>query len=309
MCFLIKAHLIQLIICQSVIDDLDTRSIDLQIIGMRPRKVQMLFIIFEVLTNLLIPTIQVAAMTVNHNENECYFPDVSKSVSSVLCAVEMKIWIISPTSKAIQNVGCLLGAEHKCKQKRHIPTSDEVKKSHPPPPAKDEQYQALAMKAETIVPQTWWREAFADENFLLTKNGRDLPRKQFDRLRNNTLKNLLNCVTSQTFIRKSFAFDKKSFLSCEECNTITIPSIESFFKLWNDGHTKISLGGSLNKNHEGFEIWSPTDSDGKLLISALGVLDSFYTNYGETRTGCFELIDSSSCRGAVAGQLICCLIL
>jgi hypothetical protein len=36
--------------------------------------------------------------------------------------------------------------------------------------------QELALTAESIVPKTWWRQGFANEQLLLTTNDRELPR-------------------------------------------------------------------------------------------------------------------------------------
>jgi hypothetical protein len=125
--------------------------------------------------------------------NDCEFDNnVSKHIQSILCAVESGKWYIPINSTALINSGCLLGSltsgGTRCDIKLKIPSENELKRSPLPPPAKNKQYQKLAMKAEELVPKTFWREAFADTSLLLTKNDRELPRKQLD---NSRMKNRL----------------------------------------------------------------------------------------------------------------------
>ena len=69
------------------------------------------------------------------------------------------------------NVGCLLGVNY-CQSIIHIPTQDEVSKT-----TSIEKYQQLAFHAEKPVPKMWWREAFANDKLMLSKNYTDWPRK------------------------------------------------------------------------------------------------------------------------------------
>ena len=242
------------------------------------------------------------------SEDDCVFRDVGYSVSSIACAVERGAWYLPSDSSAIKNVGCLLGA-NRCSKKRPVPTKDDIPPSPPPPSAMNKQYQALATTAEEIVPKTWWREGFADPQLLLTANDSELPRKQFDvsRLRNKKLKNLLQCVTRQQFIRKSYAFDKyetHSGAKESKCTAMSEPVVASFLLQWQTGDNSENFGGKLIKE-SGSErmVWAPIqENDGKLLVSALQVLDHFYANYGGVWTGCFKFDMSPSCRGALAGS-------
>lgn len=235
-------------------------------------------------------------------EDTCAFEDISPAIAAILCAVERKAWTISSTSAAVKNAGCLLGGD-RCKAKRHVPTEAEVEPSPPPPAAKNKQYQALAMTAEKVVPKTWFREAFADKQFLLATSDRDLPRKQFDasRLRNKKLKNILQCTTRQQFIRKAFAFSE-SQEDAAKCTAMNEPVVKAFFNLWNAGDTQENFGGELVPRGKGY-IWTPKkEGDGKLLVSAMEVLDHFYEGYGGIWTGCFKMEYSAPCRGALAGM-------
>ena len=234
-------------------------------------------------------------------EDDCAFEDITPAIAAILCAVERKAWIISKSSSAVKNAGCLLGGD-RCKAKRHVPTESEVEPSPPPPAAKNKQYQALAMAAEKVVPKTWWREAFADKQFLLSSNDKDLPRKQFDasRLRNKKLKNILQCTTRQQFIRKSFPFSKPQD-DASKCTAMSEPVVKAFYELWQNGDTNVMFGGELIPRGKG-HTWAPKkEGDGKLLVAAMEVLDYFYTNYGGIWTGCFKMDTSAPCRGALAG--------
>ena len=244
--------------------------------------------------------------TSSSSEDDCFFRDVSPSVSSVACSVERGAWYISTDSSAMKKAGCLLGGKG-CSEKRHVPTMTEIPASPPPPPSNNPEYQALAMKAESIVPRTWWREGFADEQLLLTTTDSELPRKQFDvsDLRNKKLKNLLQCVTRQQFIRKSFAFDEEGPVKGElKCTAMTDPAVASFLLLWQTGDNSVNFGGKLLQEFGTHRmIWTPQkEVDGELLVSALKVLDHFYANYGSVWTGCFKFDKSSPCRGALAGE-------
>ena len=262
------------------------------------------------LFNLLFLALLIFSPSSSSEGDDCVFRDVSPAVASIACAVERGAWFISSDSSAIRNVACLLGA-HRCSKKRSVPTENEITPSPLPPPAKNEQYQALASKAEEIVPKTWWRVGFADQQLLLTMNDSELPRKQFDvsKRRNKKLKNLLQCVTRQQFIRKSLSFDKNETYSeagAPECTAMTDPVVTSFLAQWQTGDNNENFGGKIVKESGSQRmVWGPAqDGDGKLLVSALQVLDHFYANYGSVWTGCFRLEKSPSCRGALAGESI-----
>ena len=84
---------------------------------------------------------------------------------------------------------------------------------------------------------------------------------------------------------------------------MTEPVVASFLVQWQTGDNSENFGGKLIKE-SGSErmVWAPIqENDGKLLVSALQVLDHFYTNYGGVWTGCFKFDMSPSCRGALAG--------
>lgn len=246
-----------------------------------------------------------SASSSSASEDDCFFRYVGPSVSSVACSVERGAWFISTDSSAMKNAGCLLGGKG-CSEKRHVPSMTEIPPSPPPLLAKNKQYQALAMIAESIVPRTWWREGFADPQLLLTTTDSELPRKQFDvsDLSSKKLKNLLQCVTRQQFIRKSFAFDEEEPIKGEaKCTAMADPVVATFLRLWQTGDNSVNFGGKLIKEF-GSErmIWTPEkEVDGELLVSALQVLDHFYANYGSVWTGCFKFDKSSPCRGALAG--------
>lgn len=212
------------------------------------------------------------------SDDDCVFQDLCHSVASVTCAIERGAWFISNNTLAMKNVGCLLGAD-RCRAVRHVPTETEVSPSPTPPAAKNKQYQALATTAESIVPKTWWRDGFADPQLLLTAKDHELPRKQFDAstLQNKKLKNLLQCITRQQFIRKSFAFDLEpeidAIAATKKCTAMKEPVVISFFEQWNTGDNNVNFGGELRKEpSSGRLIWAPIEQgDGKLLVSALQV--------------------------------------
>ena len=210
-------------------------------------------------------------------EDDCKFYDLTPAVASVVCSIERGIWTLPSNSSAILNAGCLLGAD-RCSGKRHVPIQSEVPASPPPPAAKNKQYQALATTAESVVPKTWWREGFANEQLLLTKSDSELPRKQFDgsQLRNKKLKNLAQCVTRQQFIRKSYDFDLNPEVESatpSKCTAMTDPSVKQFLELWRTGDSSTNYGGELKKEEKSNNfVWSPIkNGDGKLLVSALQV--------------------------------------
>ena len=233
--------------------------------------------------------------------NDCQFEGLSLPVAYIVCSVQSGNWFIDLQSSAIKNVGCLLGSKKttRCDRPMQIPTPDQVPPSPAPPDAKIKEYQALATIAEKLIPKTWWRQGFASDLLLLTHNDTELPRRMLDvtRIRNKKLKNIVQCVTRQQFIRKSFSFQTSQHSA--KCKAASETVVKSFFKTWKSDvafSTPASASSSASE-------WSPNLSEnGKLLVSALEVLDYFYQNYGGVWTGCFQFDDSSSCRGALAGK-------
>ena len=242
----------------------------------------------------------------------CDFHDLSPAISVILCAVEQGRWYIPRNSTTLRLAGCLLGGKNRCSTVRAVPTEAEIPASAAPPSAKNKQYQALAMKAEEIVPKTWWREGFGNDQLLLTKEESDFPRKQFDagRLSNKKLKNLHQCVTRQQFIRRSFGADGDAEAGDKAavawCAAADVPVIGAFWDLWKasggllGGTLQPSAGPSSSKKD-----WEPSKADeGKTLVAALEVLEHFYSNYGGVWTGCFKLERSADCRGALAAAAL-----
>lgn len=231
----------------------------------------------------------------------CDFVDVSDPIASIMCSVESGKWSISPKSTAVLNTGCLLGGK-RCKDVIRIPTESQVPPSPPPPDAKNKQYQDLAMKAEAVVPSTWWRKGFADHAFLLSHNDSELPRKQFDATpySNKRLKNIVQCATKQQFIRKSFDFDGPAD-TVPKCTSMNELVVTTFLEQWNN--EKGNMGGEwVSSDLNAPAVWFPRTSDeGKLLLSAHEVVDHFLKNYGGIWTGCQRLDNASGCRGALAG--------
>jgi hypothetical protein len=105
-------------------------------------------------------------------------------------------------------------------------------------------------------------------------------RKQFDskRLRNKKLKNILQCVTRQQFIRKSYDFNDNAIsIDGDKCKAMSSTVVKTFFELWGKNDNNVHFGGGF-KVLNGHKVWIPTsEDDGKLLVSALQVLDLFYT--------------------------------
>jgi len=256
----------------------------------------------------------------SESQHACEFSDdVSPAMNRLLCAVEQGRWFIPQNATALRNAGCLLGGKGRCDSPRKVPLESEIPKSQAPPAAKNRQYQALAMKAEELVPKIWWRDGFDSALLLLSAEDRDLPRKQFDasRLSSKKLKNMHQCVTRQQFIRRSMDFDESSSAHStaaigageveqqqqSKCAAMKEPVVSSFFEMWNSpsGLGRGLFGGVLNRRGD----WSPSRADkGKLLVAALEVLEHFYTNYGGVWTGCFKLEKSPSCRGALAAAAL-----
>jgi hypothetical protein len=141
-----------------------------------------------------------------------YHEHVSPVIQHLLCAVESGQWGISPQSRAMKEIACLIDQTangDRCRGTRPIPTEEDTPASPPPPNARNKDYQRYAEKAEELVPRTWWRAGFASDALLLSHNDKELPRKTFDErssVKNKKLKNLHQCVTRQAFIRQAYAF-------------------------------------------------------------------------------------------------------
>ena len=250
------------------------------------------------------------------SEIGCKYSDISDSLQGVLCPIETGRWTIPREAPAVANCGCLLGG-NRCKSVAHVPTRDEIPPSLSPPNARNKQYQELATIAEKVVPKTWWRDGFSNDKLLLTHNDSDLPRKLFDgsKLRGKKLKNIVQCVTRQQFIRKSFSFDvpmetnslhasSNAAKSPSHCEALDDPAVAKFKELWSKSN---HLGGVITRSdteaNGQFIEWSPDNNDKDALrLSAVEVLDHFYAHYGGVWTGCFKMEKSPDCRGALAGN-------
>jgi len=270
---------------------------------------------------------------------------VSVHVQHMLCSVESGVWALPAAASAAPytDSGCLLDPQgHRCGTVRPVPKEEDTPASPPPPQSKNADYHRFATQAEKIVPRTWWREAFANENLLLSKNDKELPAKQFDErksLENKKLKNLHQCVTRQQFIRKSFSFSEAT--EAEEsgdvpraspidngaqkniCSAAQEPSVQAFFKLFAKDplvggairpHAD-KAGSSVSSSGSGSGSGSdrPTPAqlqkngwylnkaqNGDIYMAAHETLGYFYREAGGIWTGCFKVIRSSYCRGAIA---------
>ena len=274
-----------------------------------------------------------------------YNSKVSVHVRYMLCSVESGMWALPAAASAAPYAesGCLIDPQgHRCGTVRPVPREEDTPASSPPPQSKNADYHRFATQAEKIVPSTWWREAFADEKLLLSKNDKELPAKQFNErksIENKKLKNLHQCVTRQQFIRKSFSFSEamEQELSGDAalaspidngankntCSAAQEPSVQAFFKLF----TKDPLMGGVVKPHARARSaasslapasqarptpaqlqengWYPNKAhNGDIYMSAHETLSYFYTQAGGIWTGCFRVIRSSYCRGAIASAAL-----
>ena len=278
-----------------------------------------------------------------------YDSKVSVHVQHMLCSVESGVWALPEAASAAPYTesGCLLDPQgHRCGTVRPIPKEEDTPASPPAPQSKNPDYHRFATQAERIVPKTWWRAAFSNENLLLSKNDKELPAKQFNErksVENKKLKNIHQCVTRQNFIRKSFSFSQA--MEDEEsgetplanpidtganknvCLAAQEPSVQSFFKLF----TKDPLMGGEFKPHPSngggggrapaasteaggappspMQLqkngWYPNKAhNGDIYMSAHETLTYFYTNAGGIWTGCFKVMRSSYCRGAIASAAL-----
>ena len=249
------------------------------------------------------------------DESGCNFYGTIEPVRCVLCSIENGDWTILPSATAMQNAGCLLGG-NRCASVMKIPSQLEVPPSPPPPDALNKDYQRLATIAEKMVPVTWWRQGFDSDLLLLSHNDSELPRKQFNirQLSNKKLRNFYQCVSRQVFIRISMDFDAVArdmvtdASTASKCVAMSDSAVKNFFTLWNlhrndlGGSVVVSIsnGAGSGKRSE----WYPLPDVGeKLHLSALEVLQYFYSNHGGIWTGCFKLDKDPECRGALAGRL------
>lgn len=222
----------------------------------------------------------------------------------IRCAVESGEWFIPINSTSIQQTGCLLGKK-RCETAVEVPNEASVAPSPPPPPAKNKRYQELATTAESVVPQTWWRKAFADERFLLTPTNSDFPRRMFESktLANKKLRNMYECVTRQQFIRKSLDMshgNKNNSRYSGLCQAMSDPAIQRFLDLWTKSRYFLekAVFESVRLSKKSSALLSEVET---LVMAAQDVLEYFFRNHGGIWTGCFALEGSADCRGALAG--------
>lgn len=241
-------------------------------------------------------------------------PGVSEIVRAIVCPIQLQYWKVPKNATAVQNAGCLLG-KNRCSEVIKIPTPSDVSPSPPPPAAKNQRYQELAMMAERVVPQNWFRQAFSEPQFLLTPTNKDFPRRMFDIkvLSNKKLRNMYECVTRQQFIRKSldFALNSQRDSTMEEnsgknannnavCMAMKDPVVQRFYSLWTQAREHLDGSFSVVEEWQ-MKIWLPNvQSSGELLMAAHEVLEYFYRAHGGIWTGCFALEKNAECRGALA---------
>eukprot|EP00606_Chrysophyceae_sp_TOSAG23-5_P001367 GSChrysophyteH2.ASY1.ANO1.585.1 assembled CDS len=263
-----------------------------------------------------------------------YWSDASEAVKHALCAVETGAWRIPPSSRAITEAPCLIDqALTRCQEGvRHVPTQKETPASEAPPEAKNKDYQRFAEKAEELVPKTWWRDGFASDQLLLSHSDKELPTKQFNErksMNNKKLKNLVQCVTRQQFIRKAFSFSEDintgtnpdigpSGSKGDKCAAQQEPSVQAFFTAWTSHSNGNGLFGGVIRKHadtsmlkageEGMPSkgWytNKENDDGDLYIHATEALQYYYMNTGGIWTGCFKMAQSSYCRGGLAAAAL-----
>ncbi len=253
-----------------------------------------------------------------------YSNDATIAMRHLACNVESGSWYVPSTARALKESPCLIDQiDARCKAGvRHIPTEDEVPASDPPPDAKNKDYQRYAEKAEELVPSTWWRRGFSNDQFLLSHNDKELPYKQFNErksMNNKKLKNLVQCVTRQQFIRKAFSFSRDIATGDSEqggptgekgdkCSAQQDPAVRSFYESWKAAEL---YGGVLRRHDSGAGAtaggampdvgWYAAKKDnGALYMHAVEALQFYYANVGGIWTGCFRLTQSSFCRGGLA---------
>ena len=252
-----------------------------------------------------------------------YNEHLSPAISSLLCAVERKHLTIHPDAKAVKAAanGCMLGRQigkngkessSRCNSILDVPTRQEVPKSSDPKLSTIKEYTRLATISESFIEKTWWREGFSSDYLLLSHNDSELPRNQFviSKLRHKKLKNIIQCVTRQQFIRKSYdmnvpggILDRSKFNKDEaktNCTSFNHPDVQLFYKLWMKNANKGMFDGTFRYPENPEKGWEPRHDDQSMRESALNTLGVFYDEHGGIWTGCFKFDRFPSCRGAIA---------
>lgn len=244
-----------------------------------------------------------------NSPNACDYQDLTPFMKNILCAVESKHMVFPSELSDYKYLGCLLDdkAHHggrrswsRCSFVRHIPTEQEVPVSPPPPEAKMKEYQRLAMIAESLVPKIWWREGYADNQLLLSHNVSELPKRllNLNQHRSKKLKNIVACVTRQTFIRESLEFvDYDSNSRCSNSNVV-----KNFF----DQYTKHKITFDNINNVNELKAW--LENNGNFVMTAFEAFDYYTLNFGGIWKGCFGLQEDSYCRGGLAGTYACYMV-
>jgi len=219
--------------------------------------------------------------------------DLTPAVASLLCAVERGNLFIDQQTNSLVNAGCLIGKPERCSTTKHVPTEAETPASPPPPDAKIEEYQKIATVAESYIDQNWWRKGFASDDFLLSHNDAELPTAQYTikKLRHKKLKNMLQCVTRQQFIRKSYdlssVLDASKFDNEEKkqnCTAMSHPDVILFLQAWKKDSKKM-FGGAFKHANSPDKGWEPVHDHNTMRESSLNVLGVFYDDYGGIWTG------------------------
>lgn len=264
-----------------------------------------MLLIFLYFTILLVTYVESLTVTRKDSSNP---EDVTSSlIKSLSCGVE-----ISDKMLLFKSRDCIV-SKYGCK-KRKIPLKEDIPPSKEPPASKNKQYQMLATTAEKLVPETWWRKGFADELLLLTHK-EDIPYKLLDTKIswNKKLKNMGQCTSRQTFIRKTFTANSSAGISCPHVESnIT----ERMWVLWNSKPSfQEELLRESGQNCEGslacnicsrrpysWEISSDMKQHEIRNVAHLFVLDS-YRQFGGIWTGCMSLTQFIGCRVTLAAAL------
>ncbi len=220
----------------------------------------------------------------------CAFHDLSQPIQSILCAVERGLLKITLKDE-LSEKACWLGKKY-CNETMKIPLQFEVPPSSPYNETANLQYKQLAQKAEIAVPQTWWREGFADEKLLLTKNFDYLPKKLLNVSikSNGKLKILYHCVSLPHFLRQSYDYAsyKPKTNTTHTCKAMNDTVVKTFFTLWNLHRDDLDGAYSLGRDNQ-TTLWLPQRSNQNFLTKAAShVLEYFYAHYSAPRK-CFEI--------------------
>ena len=233
--------------------------------------------------------------------NPCLIsPDVSYPIALLLCNIELgniKIWHNSTIIKKYsENNICLIGKAARCSTESPMkaPVEGELGVSEIPPESKNKFYQKLALEAESIIPESWWRKSFSNPKLLLSNDPKtDLPKIIFDStIKNNRkFKQLVQCVSRQQFIRSPYT-TPLVLPSESPCSIKDNESIKIFYEEW------MKYVDTFDKQ---FDLLQYVPKDKSILVkSANNVLDYFYSNYGGIWTGCFKMKESIDCRLSLA---------